>query len=324
MDFNDSPVEAEFRAQVRTWLDANARPRQGKRSLNRRVDSERGLAIAKEWQAKKADAGYAVMHFPKEYGGQGRPILYNVIFEEEESKYDVPVGLLRHRVGHVRPGDDDVLDRGAEAPLPAQADPRRGGVVPALLRAGRGLRPRRPAHARGSRRRRVGGQRPEDLDFGRPLLRLRHPGHAPRRDPAQAQGPHLLLHRHEEPRHRDPSDQAGDRRLRLQRGVLHQRAHPRSPAPGRRGRRLAGLDHYADERAHRRRRQPHARRRRPAALRAQARGRERAGAARSRGARPPRRLVRRVRRAALDRGAHPHRALEGRRPRGPKPRSSRW
>ena len=103
MDFNDTPVEAEFRTQVRSWLDANARPRQGKRSLNRRVDSERGLAMAKEWQAKKADAGYAVMHFPKEYGGQGRPILYNVIFEEEESKYDVPVGYFGIGLGMCAP-----------------------------------------------------------------------------------------------------------------------------------------------------------------------------------------------------------------------------
>ena len=103
MDFNDTPVEAEFRAKVRSWLEQNARPRQGKRSLNRRVDSERGLDVAKEWQAKKADAGYAVMHFPKEYGGQGLPILYNVIFEEEEAKFDVPIGYFGIGLGMCAP-----------------------------------------------------------------------------------------------------------------------------------------------------------------------------------------------------------------------------
>ena len=51
------------------------------------------------------------------------------------------------------------------------------------------------------------------------------------------------------PGHRDAADQADLRRLRLQRGLLHQRAHPRLAA-SRRGRRgLAGLDHDADERA---------------------------------------------------------------------------
>src|SRR5262245_52491539 len=104
MDFNDTPAESEFRAHVRTWLDANAKPKQGgRRSLNRRIDSERGLALAKEWQAKKFDAGYAVMHFPKEYGGQGRPILHSVIFEEEEAKYDVPVGYFGIGLGMCAP-----------------------------------------------------------------------------------------------------------------------------------------------------------------------------------------------------------------------------
>jgi acyl-CoA dehydrogenase len=34
------------------------------------------------------------MRFPAAYGGQGRPILYDVIFEEEEARYDVPVGYF--------------------------------------------------------------------------------------------------------------------------------------------------------------------------------------------------------------------------------------
>jgi hypothetical protein len=43
------------------------------------------------------------MHFPTEYGGQGRPILYNVIFEEEEAKYDVPVGYFGIGLGMCAP-----------------------------------------------------------------------------------------------------------------------------------------------------------------------------------------------------------------------------
>ena len=109
MDFNDTPVEAEFRAQVRSWLEANAQPRQGRRSLNRRVDSERGLALAKEWQAKKADAGYAVMHFPKEYGGQGRadPLQRDLRGGGVEATTS-RVGYFGIGLGHVRAGDDDV------------------------------------------------------------------------------------------------------------------------------------------------------------------------------------------------------------------------
>ena len=54
MDFNDTPIEAAFRAEARAWLEANApQPTAGKRG------DAAHLAAAKIWQAKKAAAGYA-------------------------------------------------------------------------------------------------------------------------------------------------------------------------------------------------------------------------------------------------------------------------
>ena len=104
MDFNDTPEQAEFRSQVRGWLEQNAEPKsEGRRSLNRRIDSERGLQIAKDWQAKKADAGYACIHFPEEYGGQGKPIIYSVIWEQEEARFDVPTGFFSIGLGMCAP-----------------------------------------------------------------------------------------------------------------------------------------------------------------------------------------------------------------------------
>ena len=94
MDFNDSPVEAEFRAEVRSWLDANARPKRGRRSLNRRIDSERGLALAKEWQAKKPTPATASSTSPKEYGGHGRPTITALIYDEEESQLRRAAGFF--------------------------------------------------------------------------------------------------------------------------------------------------------------------------------------------------------------------------------------
>ena len=55
----------------------------------------------------------------------------------------------------------------ADRPLPARHRHRAAGVVPALQRAGRGLRPRRPVDEGGAGRRRVGRQRPEGVDLGR-------------------------------------------------------------------------------------------------------------------------------------------------------------
>ena len=62
MDFNDTPEEAEFRAEARAWLDSKA---------ERLPDDERALTVqdvrsdpdampkAQAWQAVKADGGWA-------------------------------------------------------------------------------------------------------------------------------------------------------------------------------------------------------------------------------------------------------------------------
>src|SRR5262249_60753797 len=71
MDFNDTPEEAAFRKEVRAWLDANAtRKSDDHKSLRARNDDPNLLKAAKEWQAKKAAAGYARMTWPKEIGGR--------------------------------------------------------------------------------------------------------------------------------------------------------------------------------------------------------------------------------------------------------------
>jgi alkylation response protein AidB-like acyl-CoA dehydrogenase len=76
MDFNDSPDEAAYRDEVRRWLDANA-PAGGV--------AQGDLAAAKAWQAKKAEAGYAGLTWPKAWGGQGLDAAKGVIFAEEEA-----------------------------------------------------------------------------------------------------------------------------------------------------------------------------------------------------------------------------------------------
>ena len=67
MDFNDTPEEAAFRKEVRAWLDANAtRKSDDKASFRARNDDPELLKKAKEWQDKKAKAGYARITWPVE------------------------------------------------------------------------------------------------------------------------------------------------------------------------------------------------------------------------------------------------------------------
>jgi alkylation response protein AidB-like acyl-CoA dehydrogenase len=87
MDFNDSPDEAAYRAQVKAWLEANApKTRMG----DDEPEGGGGMAASKAWQAKKAAAGYAQITWPKEWGGQGGTPIQQVIFNQEEAHYPAP------------------------------------------------------------------------------------------------------------------------------------------------------------------------------------------------------------------------------------------
>src|SRR3974390_3708562 len=76
MNFDDTPQEAAFRAEAKAWIAANA-PKQyedelRKSSLGRtQLKGADILEVAKAWQKKKAEAGWACLHWPKEYGGGG-------------------------------------------------------------------------------------------------------------------------------------------------------------------------------------------------------------------------------------------------------------
>ena len=72
MDFDDTPEEAAFRAEARAFLNANAARKQRSSGAHRYGDTDAGeLARAKAWQAKKADADFAGITWPKEWGGRG-------------------------------------------------------------------------------------------------------------------------------------------------------------------------------------------------------------------------------------------------------------
>jgi alkylation response protein AidB-like acyl-CoA dehydrogenase len=105
MDFNDTPQEAEFRAEVRAWLDQNAKRRTGSRAARRqrRIGEQEALTRAKEWQALKADAGYATLHWPEEYGGRGLTPMHSVIYQQEEANYEVPQGFFEIGLGMCGP-----------------------------------------------------------------------------------------------------------------------------------------------------------------------------------------------------------------------------
>jgi len=98
MDFNDTTEEASFRAEARSWLEANAsrrtHPNQTWASTLTDKSSASIVRLAKEYQQKKHAGGWACLHWPREFGGRGASPIERVIWGEEESRYLVPSGVF--------------------------------------------------------------------------------------------------------------------------------------------------------------------------------------------------------------------------------------
>ncbi|ANK80896.1 MAG: acyl-CoA dehydrogenase [Rhizobiales bacterium NRL2] len=92
MDFDDTPEEAEFRKTARAWIAANA-PKHLEPELKQAgfatsgITSMDPLVASREWQKKKYDAGWACLHWPKEYGGAAATPIQRVIWGQEEGVY---------------------------------------------------------------------------------------------------------------------------------------------------------------------------------------------------------------------------------------------
>jgi len=83
MDFEDTAEEQAFREEARNWLEANV-------PTEAELEGMDGMARAKFWQKRKADAGWACIRWPKEYGGRDANPIQQVILAQEEAKVSAP------------------------------------------------------------------------------------------------------------------------------------------------------------------------------------------------------------------------------------------
>ena len=87
MDFNDTAEEAAFREEVQVWLAANI-------PSKAELEGQDFMAQCKFWQKRKYDDGWACISWPKEYGGRGATSIEQVIWNQEEAKFDLPGGVF--------------------------------------------------------------------------------------------------------------------------------------------------------------------------------------------------------------------------------------
>ena len=110
MDFNDTPEEAEFRKEARAFLEKHLNLKSGAGGRHRATDGF--LKRAREWQKTKAEGGFAQITWPREWGGRGGTAMQQVIWNQEEGKFDAPVGPFAIGLGMCVPtviafGSDD-------------------------------------------------------------------------------------------------------------------------------------------------------------------------------------------------------------------------
>jgi alkylation response protein AidB-like acyl-CoA dehydrogenase len=93
VDLDDTPEQAAYRAQVRSWLEqhkSEAPVLQGPDAIR---DEDEIIAARRVWQGKLAEGGLAGLTWPKEYGGQGLGPIEQVVANQEISRAKLP-GIL--------------------------------------------------------------------------------------------------------------------------------------------------------------------------------------------------------------------------------------
>ncbi|MGH7292606.1 MAG: acyl-CoA dehydrogenase family protein, partial [Myxococcota bacterium] len=109
-----------FRAQVRSWCEAHV-PTDWRRTQAGASDDE-FVAFQKAWFAELHTAGFAVPHWPREWGG-GLPVVQQIVLYQELAAHDAPRLVLAF-VG---------IHHAASTLLAAGTDEQRRRHLPAIL-----------------------------------------------------------------------------------------------------------------------------------------------------------------------------------------------
>jgi len=106
MDFNYDAEDEAFRAEVRTWLEANQQFAPVARGPLDDGGAEEWAARVR-WHKKLNEGGWVAVHWPKEYGGRGATVMQRLIFREEltrlglgEPGLGMGIGLLGPTLMH--------------------------------------------------------------------------------------------------------------------------------------------------------------------------------------------------------------------------------
>jgi alkylation response protein AidB-like acyl-CoA dehydrogenase len=113
MDFSYPEETEAFRKEFRAWLEANLPQDLRGAGLGGSAEvTDDRLARLREWNRTLADARYAAIAWPEEWGGRGADVLDQVVFAEEMHRVDAPgtlnpLGLSNIAPAIIEHGTDD-------------------------------------------------------------------------------------------------------------------------------------------------------------------------------------------------------------------------
>jgi alkylation response protein AidB-like acyl-CoA dehydrogenase len=90
MDFSFSESELAFAAEARAWLETNLPPAWRRDHAWTRAEDPMWIEIAREWQRRLSEGGWAAISWPREHGGRGATVIERWLFEEQLDRIGAP------------------------------------------------------------------------------------------------------------------------------------------------------------------------------------------------------------------------------------------
>jgi alkylation response protein AidB-like acyl-CoA dehydrogenase len=90
VDLRFSEQDEDFRKELRAWLETNLPTEMREPAFWADKTDDESFEVRREWEAKKAQAGFAGIQWPTEYGGRGGTPTMKAIYDEEMAKANAP------------------------------------------------------------------------------------------------------------------------------------------------------------------------------------------------------------------------------------------
>ena len=123
MDFSYPADVERFRAELRAWLSANLTD---ELIAARRPSGHNDVVFEKlrTWNRTMADAGWAAVSWPREYGGRGATVLEQLVYTEETTRARAPLPLNVIGMNNIAPA---IMQYGTES--------QKTTLLPRMMRA---------------------------------------------------------------------------------------------------------------------------------------------------------------------------------------------